>query len=68
MSKDGLRAAEIVIKLKCECGKDGTEKHSCPFRAYWYGDHHFKCNCCDDCYKLCSDDINTRVPRGIDNE
>jgi len=39
--------------MKCKCGSDGNDFHTCPFSVDIRDNSEFKCNCCDECTHQC---------------
>jgi len=44
-------------KIKCDCGKDGKESHTCPYAEDVNNDSDSLCNCCEGCEHECCMDI-----------
>ena len=45
------------VKVKCDCGEEGNEPHSCPYAEDVHDDPESLCACCDHCTQQCAVDI-----------
>ena len=46
----------LEIPETCSCGAPALGEHECPYAAE-IGGKTIMCNCCDECWGQCADDI-----------